>query len=194
MPEKNPENILGKESQYRARIRHLLRDNKNWVLHKRKLAWLPMVPKTIQHAAVVLDNENTDGTKNGGKVYVRRYGDIKHMVVVDDEGAVRMQFPQEIERFKKDPEIKPTRQEDFDIVTQSPENDALEARLTGVLGRPHVRDEVRPPRETIGAQPPATGSQKDSTTEEHGKQTELSKKLKEIPDKPDTRFAVRMCA
>jgi N12 class adenine-specific DNA methylase len=93
------------------RAKHLIwNDDKN-ALHIEKAKWLPNVPVTLENAAVRLVD-----SKSGNRVYVRAYQDgIKHMVVVNPEGAVVEQEPFEGGLITHFPYLRPGRQENMKI-------------------------------------------------------------------------------
>lgn len=66
------------------RVMHLITFGDRRTLDTTKAAWLPMVPSTLQDAAVILQD-----TENGSRIYVRKYADgTRHMVVVSSGGVV----------------------------------------------------------------------------------------------------------
>lgn len=69
-----------------TRVNHMLSGDSEYhrAFDPQKACWIPMVPETLAHAAVRLDDK-----ERGTRIYVREYGDgSKHMVVVRPDGTV----------------------------------------------------------------------------------------------------------
>ena len=64
------------------RLLHLVTYGDRKSVDNQKMQWLPLVPETLQNAHVKLKDDDT-----GNHVYMRRYEDTFHAVVVDPRGA-----------------------------------------------------------------------------------------------------------
>ncbi len=113
-----------------ARVRHLLFDHSLNRINPEKARWLPMVPETLENAAVrLIDAES----KN--RIYVREYSSgQKHMVIVKPDGTVVEQKPFSGKLITQFPEGERSRQAHMEIDWVRPDKKTDSGRSQGNPG------------------------------------------------------------